>query len=428
MTASYIDSHYARTASAGPPRAALEGDCEAEVCVVGGGLAGLSAALGLAERGRSVVLIEARRVGWGASGRNGGFVSPGYSLPGSRLVARLGLDHARALYDLSREAVTLMRRRIDDYGIDCGPIVEGILEASWFDDPDGLKRERDEMAETFGIVQEFWPREKLRAALVSERYYDGLLNPTGFQFHPLNYCLGVARAAEAKGARIFEGSPVRALELSGAVKTVTTDGGRVRAKAVVVACGGYLGRLQRRLAGAIVPVATYVIATEPLGERLKTAIRVPYAVHDSRFALDYYRALDDTRILWGGRISIRRDPPDLAGLMLRDLLKVYPQLRGVRVETAWGGLMSYAVHKMPQIGALGPGVWYAMGFGGHGMNTTTLAGELIAAAIAEGDDRYRLFAPFGLTPTGGPIGALAAQASYWYYGARDALRAWRNRR
>lgn len=191
-----------------------------------------------------------------------------------------------------------------------------------------------------------------------------------------------------------------------------------------MACGGYLDSLHRKLSGAMVPVATYVAVTEPLGDRLTSAIRAPYAVYDTRFALDYYRPLSDSRLLWGGRVSVRRsDPPDLANLMRGDLLKVYPQLAGVEMETAWGGLMSYATHKMPQIGEVTPGVWYATGFGGHGMNTTTMAGELVAAAIAENDDRYRLFSAFGLTPTGGPIGVAAAQLSYWFYGLRDALKA-----
>lgn len=422
MTASYIDSYYARTATDDTPRPPLEGVVEAEVCVVGGGLAGLSTALGLTERGISVALVEARRVGWGASGRNGGFVSAGFSVPLETLIARLGRAHAGRLYALSRDAVGLMRQRIERYDIACGPIVDGILQASWFDDADGLRRERDFMAEAAGVEYEFWPRERLREALVSERYYDGLLDAHGFQFQPLNYCLGVARAAESQGARLFESSPAAALDLDGPVKTVHTAGGSLRAGAVVIACGGYIAGLDRRLASAIVPVATYVIVTEPLGDRLETAIRVPYAVHDTRFALDYYRPLADSRILWGGRISLRREPPRLAALMLGDLLKVYPQLRGVRAETAWSGLMSYAAHRMPQIGEHAPGVWHAMGFGGHGMNTTTLAGEAVAAAIAEGDDRHRLFAPFGLTPTFGPLGAAAAQASYWYYRARDALR------
>ena len=423
MSTAYIDCHYARTATACAPRPALDGAVEADVCVVGGGLAGLSTALGLAERGVAVALVEARRVGWGASGRNGGFVSAGFSLSAGRLARRLGVDHAQALYGLSRDAVALMRRRIEACDIACGPIVDGILEASWFDDRDALLRERDYMAATFGVEQEFWPRERLREALVSERYFDGLFNAHGFQFHPLNYCLGVAAAAEAKGARVFESSAVTGLDLDAAVKTVHTAAGSVRAAAVVIACGGYIAGLHRRLARAVVPVATYVVATEPLGERLESAIRVPYAIHDTRFALDYYRGLADTRILWGGRIGLGREPRRLAELMLGDLVKVYPQLRGVRVETAWSGLMSYAAHKMPQIGEVSPGVWYAMGFGGHGMNTTTMAGEAVAAAIAEGDDRHRLFAPFGLAPTFGPLGAAAAQASYWYYAARDALRA-----
>ncbi|MFQ5783247.1 MAG: NAD(P)/FAD-dependent oxidoreductase [Alphaproteobacteria bacterium] len=418
-----MDSYYARTATAHEIRPALDGVIEAEVCIVGGGLAGLSAALGLAERDASVVLVEAKRVGWGASGRNGGFVSAGFSLPLERLISRLGRAQAQRLYALSADAVALMRRRIEQYGIDCDPIVEGILAASWFDDRDGMLRERDFLAEATGVTHEFWPRERLREALVSPRYYDGLLNPAGFQFHPLNYCLGIARAAEENGARVFESSAVIGLDLDGAVKTVRTATGAVRVKAVIMACGGYIDGLYRPLSSAIVPVATYVVVTEPLGERLETAIRTPYAVHDTRFALDYYRPLADTRILWGGRISLRRNPPDLAGLMLRDLLKVYPQLRGVRVETAWSGLMSYAAHKMPQIGEVRPGVWYAMGLGGHGMNTATMAGEALAAAIAEGDDRYRLFAPFGLTPTMGPLGAAAAQISYWCYEARDIIRA-----
>ncbi len=424
MAVSYIDSYYTRTAKAGVARPPLDGVIEAEVCVVGGGLAGLSTALGLAERGVSVVLLEANRVGWGASGRNGGFVSGGFSQSLHSLVARLGRDHAQRLLGLSWDAVTLIRRRIEAYAIDCGPIVDGIIRASWFDDSDSLKRERDYRAEITGVEEEFWPREKLGELLISERYYDGLFNPRGFQFHPLNYSLGMAAAAMSKGVRIFEGARVTRHDLMGATKIVRTDQGEVRAGTVVMTCGGYMAGLHRKLSAAIVPVATYVAVTEPLGDRLRTAIRAPYAVHDTRFALDYYRPLSDSRILWGGRISVRRsDPPDLAGLMRGDLLKVYPQLEGVEMETAWGGLMSYATHSMPQIGEVTPGVWHAMGFGGHGMNTTTMAGELINGAIAENDDSYRLFAPFGQTPTGGPIGVAAAQLTYWYYGLCDALKA-----
>lgn len=424
MAASYIDSYYASTANAGGARPTLDGAIETEVCVVGGGLAGLSTALGLAERGVSVVLLEARRVGWGASGRNGGFVSGGFSKDLRSLEKQLGREHALRIHGLSWDAVSLIRKRIETYAIDCGPIVDGIVRASWFDDADALKRERDYMADVAGIEEEFWPREKLGEMLISERYYDGLFNPRGLQFHPLNYSLGVAAAAELKGARIFEGAPAIGHDLEAATKTIRTGHGEVRAKTVVMTCGGYIAGLHRKLSGAIVPVATYVAVTEPLGNRLQSAIRIPYAIHDNRFALDYYRPLHDSRILWGGRVSLRQsDPPDLAGLMLGDLLKVYPQLEGVKMETAWGGLMSYAAHKMPQIGEVTPGVWHAMGFGGQGMNTTTMAGELIAAAIAEDDDSYRLFAPFGLTPTGGPLGAAAAQLTYWYYGLRDALKA-----
>ena len=421
----YIDSYYRSTVSPGAPRPALDADMETQVCVVGGGLAGLATALGLRERGASVVVLESKQVGWGASGRNGGIVDSGYSLPPERLIARVGLQQARELHRLSQDAVALVRRRIEHYRMDCGPIIDGGLNASWFNDRDAVLRARDFLAENFHEQREFWPREKLREVLRTRRYYDGLFSERRFQFHPLNYSRAMAAAAETRGAAIFEQCPVEKLHVDGGTKVVHTAGGRVRAAHVVMACGGYINGLHRRLSAAIVPVATYMIATEPFGEEgIRSAIDVPYAISDNRFSSDYYRALGDTRILWGGRISARRsEPGQLARFMLADLLKVYPQLEGARVASAWYGLMSYAVHKMPQIGQLSPGLWYAMGFGGSGMGTTTVAGELVASAIAEQDDRYRLFAPFGLTPTGGPVGVAAAQLTYWSYQLRDALRA-----
>lgn len=297
------------------------------------------------------------------------------------------------------------------------------MRPSRFNAPQALKRERDFLAESFGEQNEFWSRERVRDALVSDHYNQALFKCDTFQFHPLNYCLGIADAFRRHGGKIFEQTNVTGLTLDQAEKLVHTEAGVIKARDVVITCGGYLNNLVPQLSRAIVPVATYIITTQPLGEDcLNDVIRVPYTVADNKFAEDYYRRLPDTRIMWGGRVSVRQSrPPDLSGLMLKDLLKVYPQLAGVRVETAWHGLMSYASHKMPQIGQLQAGVWYAMGFGGHGTNTTSMAGELIATAIRDGDDRLRLFSAFGLTPTGGPIGTAVAQMTYWYYQAKDAF-------
>ena len=428
----YPASYYAQTRTGDAVRPPLHGEHEAEVCVVGAGLAGLNTALGLAQNGVSTILIEAERVGFGASGRNGGFVGAGYSQDTDWLVERVGMDHTRALYDLSQNAVSLVRERIEQHAIACGPNTPGLLVSSWTDDPDGMRGYAESMNQKFGHALEFVPRERVVGEFAnSPRYYDGVYSETSFQFHPLNYCLGIARAAEAAGARIHEGTPLVSLDIERAEKQVATPHALIRARHVVLACGGYGLGVLPDVSGAVLPVATHVITTKPIAEEiLATAIRQRICLGDTRGAGDYYRALPDGRIVWGGRMTaITTPPPSLARDMLSDLVKVYPQLADhAAVESAWTGTMSYARHKMPQIGKLRDGVWYAQAFGGSGMGTTTVAGELLSSAIACGDDRYRLFEPFGLDWAGGPFGRVVAQATYWHYQMRDAMTARKDRK
>ena len=423
MAEGYVDTFYSRTIADDRPRPALDGDVEADVCVIGGGMAGLATALGLAERGRKVVLLEARRLGFGASGRNGGMVGTGYAAGPRRVAALVGESHARELHDLTVDAFELIRRRIKDYAMDCEPFVEGKLLCSWFDDADGLRADAEWIARVYGEEREFWPREKLRDLYRSERYYDALFNPRSIQFHSLNFALGIARAAEQNGAVLYENSAVASFDLAAEPKQVKTAKGRVRADQVVFCCSGYIEGLHPALSRATLPVGTYVMLTEPIPkDRLETAIRAPYGVSDTRFASDYYRPLPDGRILWGGRVSSSTAPDRLMQTMMGDLLKVYPQLEGIKGAVAWPGTMGYAVHKMPQIGELEPGVWYCQGFGGSGMCTTTVGGEAVAAGIAGNDERYRLFEPFGLDYAGGALGPTIAEMAYAWWRFRDWLR------
>ncbi|MEX0808036.1 MAG: FAD-dependent oxidoreductase [Dongiaceae bacterium] len=423
MTVDHIDSYYARTRTLGADRPPLEGDRETDIAIIGGGLAGLSAALSLIERGhKNVTVIEARKVGWGASGRNGGFVSPGFAKGMNALIRSVGRDKALALYGLTRDAIALVRRRVDRYAIPCEPVDTGMIQGWWTDDAEGAKHDREELNRVLGETWEFWPRERMREALVTHRYYDGLFRKEGFHFHCLNYARGVAQAIEAGGGRIFEQTPARRIERDNKGWSIQTEDGRLRARQAIVACGGYIRDLHPAMSAAIQPVATYVIATEPLGERLKTAIRGNWMIADSRFDFDYYRALPDTRILFGGGIAIwGENPPGMRARMRRRLLAVYPQLADVKIETAWGGTMGYPIHKMPMVGEAEPGLWYTLGYGGHGMGTTAMTGELVAGAIAERDDRYRMLASFSLRGAGGKLGLLGAQALYWYYQGRDRL-------
>lgn len=426
-------SYYDALTPPPPPRPALRGELEADVAVVGGGLAGVATALSLAERGAAPVLIEAKAVGAGASGRNGGMVSAGFAAPLAQLDRRVGPEHATRLMRLSREAVGLVRARIARHRIACGP-VDGVVIASWFDDAAGLAAEVAAANARLGGELAFWPRERLRAAYPSPRYFDGVFDPEGFHLDPLTLVRGCADAAEALGARIFEGSPALALERAGrggggAGWRLRTPAGAVAARRVVLCQSAYPPPLLARVARSTLAVFTYVVVTEPLAGARAHVIRAPHAVYDTRFATGYYRLLpDDGRLLWGGRISVAERPRDLAGLMRKDLALVYPQLADVRIDFAWSGRMGFTRHKMPLVRELAANLWVNTGFGGHGLNTATLGGELVASALVEGDRRFELLAPFAPRWVGGPLGRLAAQTIYWRHMAADAARAARQRR
>lgn len=405
------------------------GSAEVDVCVVGGGFAGLNTALGLLERGqRDVLLLDSHQIGHGASGRNGGFVFGGYSRGEDALLRDLGPEKARELYAGTLQGVETIRTRIARHGIACDHREAGVLWANWFRDPDVLSDRQRLLGQRFGASWEWVPRDELRQRINTNRYHDGLFEPAAFHFHPLKYALGLAAAIQRLGGRVHESSPATRLSPDGAGWRIDTASGSVKARHVVLACGGYLAGLVRRVDAAVLPIATYVMVTEPLGGRIRDILQTDAAVYDTRFAFDYYRPLPDTRLLWGGRISILdRSANAVERLLRRDLLKVFPQLDGIRVDHAWSGLMSYARHQMPQIGEIAPGLWLAQAFGGHGVAPTTHAGEVVASAIAEGDTRWKAFSNYGLVSALKPAGFMGAQLSYWWAEARDGWKDWRER-
>lgn len=425
MTASYIDTYYRRTVSNDARYPALSGDCAVEVCVIGGGLAGLTTALELARRGRKVAVIERRRVAWGASGRNGGFVLAGYSTGLDNIRRRSNPSDADSLYRLSMEGVEMVRENIATLDIRDAGVTPGILRVLRHDGADGLKKYQAEMNKRFGEKLEFRDRAQVRETLVSEVYHQGLFEPDGFHFHPLNYARAVAVETQRLGGSIFEETAAKGVARIGANHVVTTSGGKVTAQHVVFAGGGYTDGIAPKLQRSYLPIATYVLLTEPLGDLLPRTIRTKAAIGDDRRAGDYYRLVDGGRLLWGGRITTRtQDPQNLVAVLRRQMVGTYPQLKNIKIDAAWSGLMSYARHLMPQIGRQEEGLWYCTGFGGHGMNTTAIAGRVIAQAITGESDRYRLYAPFGLDWNGGPLGKAAVQLTYWAYQAMDA---WRER-
>jgi len=405
---------------AGPP---LVGHFDTGTLVVGAGLAGLSTALGLAERAvTDVMVVDRGQPGEGASGRNGGFVFGGYSLDNRALADQVGRQRARRLHAWTRQAVALIRRRCDDLGVAVSD--QGVLLADWFDKPERLRKFQRELSELIDFQLEWVGPQRMSEWVRSRRYGAGLLEPGSFHFNPLAYARAIANRLNDEGVRVAGGSPLISLQREGSRWVAQAAGATIKADRVVLATGGYDRNLRRRVQRAVQPIATYIMVTETLGDRLKTLIPGGVAVYDTRFAFDYYRPLPDNRLLWGGRISIAdRNPGAIGRLLKRDLEKVFPELNDVRIDFSWGGWMSYARHQMPILGEIEPDLWSALAFGGHGMAITTLAGEVLAEAITGDRARLAEFAPWGPVWAGGPVGRAAVQGVYWWKQLRDRIMA-----
>ena len=412
-------SYYHRIQNREAIRSNLTTSITTENCIIGGGLAGISTMLSLIERGHSVALLEANTIGFGASGRNGGFLSSGFSLGIAEIEQRVGLSDAKELFRLSQKGVELVVSRSQEFCLENEELSAGLVRSSWFSRKDSLQKDVEYMNNTFNTSLVYWPVKKVRENYLTNRYNDAIFDPHGYQINPLNYLNKCAEASEKLGASIYESTTVKKIkQISDGYKVYTREGS-VTAKNVILCTSASRPWLNLKASQGILPVETFVLVTEPLEDRLSDAIKLPYPVSDTRRIENYYRPLPNTRLLWGGGISTKQNPNNLKKKMLADLLSVYPQLKGIKGDMAWSGTMGYGRHRMPQIGRLNENLWYNQGFGGHGLNTTSMGGELIATAIAEEDDTYKIFEPFNLAFTGRPLGLAAVQCIYWTWKVKD---------
>jgi glycine/D-amino acid oxidase-like deaminating enzyme len=408
-------SWYAQRADAFE-RPQLTYNIDVDVCVIGAGLAGLTVAREVARRGWSVAVLEAHRVAGSASGRSCGFVLPGLGADVRQMVARVGLDRARELWKLSEAGVEYVRSTIRETEMPGTEPVSGWLDVSKVDRGDEMLATATVLSE-FGATIEGWPTERVRAALRSESYFHAIHYPRAFHIDPMAYAYGLARAAIAAGAVIFEETPAKAIDPAGVRKRIATPNGRVRAAHVVLAGNTEIGALAPGLADTVLPVTGHVAVTAPLGPRLGEAIAWRGAVSDSRSANHHYRIVGSDRLMWAGAAGFWPGGPRAAAKRFQAAIaRTFPQLGTVEFEHAWSGIMGFTVHCVPQIGEVVPGLWLASAFGAHGLNTSAMAGELIAAAITEHDDRWRLFLPYELVWAGGRVGRLVQQVGAWSRG------------
>lgn len=388
----HAPSYYAATAAPGPERPALSGAAEADVCVIGGGFTGVSSALTLTERGRSVVLLEAQRIGWGASGRNGGQVLPGWSGEGE-FAKQLGERGAAFLNRTRYAGNEIIERNIERYAIACDYARGAVTVANNKRQFDGLKAERAEAARSGGAGHmTLVEREELRRHVATDVYVGGLIDARAGHCHPLNLVLGEAAAAEKLGVRLFERSAV--VEIAeGEPHVVRTATGEVRARSVILAGNAYHRLAKEALGGYMLPAQTFMMATASLGEsRAKALLPGNLAVADANWVLDYFRLTPDHRLLFGGRCTYsNRVAADIVGELRPRLLRIFPDLADAEIEYAWTGTIGIPLNRVPLIGEIAPGFFYAQGYSGHGVNCSHIAAEVIADAMALRDADKKLF-------------------------------------
>jgi len=422
----YPASYYHATSNRELDLPVVDGARRADVCIVGGGYTGLSAALHLAKRGYRVVLLEARKPGWGASGRNGGQLCSGQRKDQMELDSMVGADAARQFWELAEAAKQTAREIIAEYGIDCD-LKPGIAHPNHKPGYDRSSREYvDFLRSRYDYDDiEFLERAEMADLVGSGSYYGGTLDMGAGHLHPLNYALGLAAAALDAGAEIYRDSPVTGYR-EGRPNRIETDRGVIEAEHLVLACNGYLGKLEPRVAGKIMPINNFIIATEPLDEAQLAEINPrDVAIADSRFVVNYYRLSADKRLLFGGGENYRSNfPADIAGFVRKPMLEVYTQLANTRIDYAWGGTLAVTLNRMPHFGRLGKySTYFAQGYSGQGVAMATLAGKLIAGALAGEAERFDLFGkiPTRSFPGGDLLRWPGMVLGMTYYALRDRL-------
>ena len=423
-TSEHVKSWYAASTPEFPRQPALQGELHADVCILGAGITGLSTAIELAEAGYKVVVLEAQRIGWGASGRSGGQAIFGFGCDQSKITQAVGLPVSKRIFDWSIEGLDLIKQRCLKYQLDCDwrdthahvPIKPRHITE--------LKNWQNDLAENFGYPLQWWQREQLHAVMPNERYLGALVDSRSGHLHPLKYTQGLAKAALSLGVEIFEQSKVTEL-VRGDKPQFKTAQGSVSCSFAVLAGNAYVHGIAPELDDKIMPVGTYIGATEPLGaERAKALIGNNMAVADVNWALDYFRLSSDNRLLFGGRASYSTlPPPNLSGTLRRRMTRVFPHLAEVKMDYVWGGFVDISLNRAPHWGRLGSNVYFAQGFSGHGIAATGLAGRIISEAIKGQAERLDAFAlikhqPF---PGGRTLRTPMLVAAMAWFKLRDAL-------